>query len=64
MSFLTTGEKLVPSDICDSAVVVIAVGSLILISSSLNLFALSSLFAHTQPQTHMNNVSGEEIVAG
>lgn len=44
-------SKLVPSDICDSAVVVIAVGSVILISSSFNLSTLSSL-SHTQSHKH------------
>lgn len=59
-------SKLAPSDVCGSAAV-IAGGSVIL-SSSLNSAAPSFLSshtrAHTEPQTHMNNVSGGEIVAG
>lgn len=38
--------------------------SVIVISSILNLFILVSLpHTHTEPQTHMNNVSSEEIAA-
>lgn len=47
--------ELVPSDVCDSAVAVIAAMfflSVILISSRLNLFIQTHTDRHTRPQTH------------